>query len=191
MILDKLKDLKTKEKIALAVGLFFVFAWLVDLLVVRAISRAMVRYEQETRQARATLAYGDAVLAAKDQVVALHAKIADMLPKPASAAQAQDEMKGQVDALLAKAGIEFKSLEDRAPVKNPHHIEYFVEVGGIDTGMANLVKLLEELHQARTSAGMMRVVKLNLAPGKGNLKVKGSLTLSKAMLPADDNTQIQ
>ena len=111
--------------------------------------------------------------------------IKDFLEKAPSSDEAINDMKGEIDELARRAGVMIDSMKHREPQKLDFYEQYFLEIGKFRSDMKSLLKFLHEL---QISSGMLRVLKLNLTPDKGNA-IKGSILITKAMLPPEPTSE--
>jgi hypothetical protein len=185
MILDKLDKLASREKLLLGFAGLCVVVLLLDWLVIQRLvtrNRAVVH---DIQRAGKDLEYNLSVLASRDEVARQYEVVKGLLREASSTAEEIDGMKGETDAMLGKFGIEFQSINHREPRRTPYYEEYTVDVGGFQADVENLVRFLNEIHERRQAPGVLRVAKLSVNPNeKGERQIKGSMVLTKIMLPA-------
>jgi hypothetical protein len=181
MIWDRLRNLGLREKLGLAVAGLFVFGLLLDRLVISPIVRNYVELGREIRKESKALSMKRWIAGTEPTVRESYQAVSGRLGRFTSQAQAIDAMKGQIDELAARTGVVLVSREHRHPREERFYQEYYVEIGEFEAGITNLVRFLHALPNA---PGILRVRHLNTVPDRKRRILKGSMLISKVMLPA-------
>ena len=180
MILTKLERLRPRERLGLVVMMAAVLLWGADRVLVVTVVDQLKRMDMAITTAKKTMVYHRDVLARKDATSREFARIGDLLGRVSSPEIGVADMKGELDELARKTGVAVSSMEHREPRSAKYYDEYLVEIGKFESSMKSFLDFLREL---QVSAGMLRVVKLNLIPGTGSDQVRGSMLITKIMLP--------
>jgi hypothetical protein len=178
----KLDKLGAREKVGLAVAFLCLALVLLDNVVVRPVLRRLQDLDVQIHDEQKGLRDNRRILQWEPSVSAAYERISGMLARTSSEASQSDEMKGEVDALARQAGVAIVSMKDRELQKQEFVEEYAVE---IDEFEADITALLSFLHEIQKSPGMLRVVRLNVTPGKSRTTVKGSMLITKAMVASE------
>jgi len=179
LIFDKLAKLGPREKAGAAIALFCILAVLMDRLVVQAILRSYRRLDAAIVQEQKDLDYVNRVLQYEGRIMAEYEKAGSMVGEGGPAADVMDAMREAVDEVARKTGVQLLSTEQREPRSTPFFEEHVVE-SRFEAGMNDLLSFL---HALRGSSAMLRVRQLILTPDKTGGLVKGSIVISKVVVP--------
>lgn len=178
MILDKLLDrLSAREKIGLLVSVICLFAWVADNRVVEPMVRRMKQLGMEVKEEKSNLAIDMAVLSHSQSALTEYEGIRKALGE--SSPLVGTEMKDEISELARQNGVELPSMEDREAIKKDFCAEYVVQIAKFET---DIKSLLGFLNAVQTSPGMLRVMRLSLAPAQVAGHVKGSMVITKLVL---------
>jgi len=72
-------------------------------------------------------------------------------------------------------------MEDRAATSEKFYDEYTIEISRFES---NMTQLLAFLHELRRLPGLMQAADLNVSTAKGENPLRGSMRITKIMLPA-------
>lgn len=183
MISEKLDKLATREKVGLAAASFFIFALVVEKLVVQSIVDQSRRLDVDIKAMTVSVAINQDALQSRDRVARDYERVSDVLAKVVSKDEAIADMKGEIDDLARRTKISLQSMEHREPVpaEMGYGEEYSVVIGNFEADIQDLLTFLYELQK---SPGLLRVGKLSVSPGKSKGQVKGALAITKVMTPA-------
>lgn len=179
MIFDKLSGLGVREKVGLSVAVLFVVGLLLDRLVIRSVVNRLgvldARIEAEEQDLRYTLSVAQHEPAVAETYQALVAALGASQPPPEAIAA----MKAALDDMARRTGVVLISLEHREPRQDELCENCSVEIASFEAGVSNLVSFL---HAVQNAPGMLRVVRLDLAPGKAENTAKGSMVVTRMMI---------
>jgi hypothetical protein len=174
-----------REKFGLILALFCVVFLIVDNLVIRPM---IVRYEAldlDTETQIATRAWQLAVIAMGPAVDQQFDDIREKLGPAAPAAEAIVQMKREIDALAENTDVILHGIKHREPGEREFYDEYFVDIDDFETNERGLLRFL---HGLRTLPGTFQVANLRLAPGTEGARIRGSMTITKVMMPYDGSS---
>ena len=181
MMLSFLSRLGASERFLLGVagivGLVLLADWLVATPMI-ARTRAL---EAELEQALGKLEYNRRVLQRQASVSAAHEQVGDLIGR-ASTDEAASIVTAEVDELAIRMGVELNRREAREPTRLSYCEEHIVDVGEFTAALPNLVSFLHALHE---TPGMLRVIRLKVAPEKGTGRLKGGMVVTKVVAPTD------
>jgi len=184
MILDRLARLKSREKIALAVGLLIVAAVFVDRLVVQRVVDSVRGLNGQLDVEKKNLEFQLRVLSSKDDIDAEYERLRDVVPEAESQAVAIDEMKGEIDELARETRVRLDSWEERAPRAVSDSLpfeEYSVAIRQFEATEQDLLRFL---HDVCVLPGLFRVEEFKFTPDRDTGLIKGSMLITKVMRPA-------
>jgi len=184
MILDRLAKLRSREKVALTVGLLIVAAVFVDRLVVQRVVDTIGRLDSELVVQKNNLEYQLRVLSSKEEIDAEYERLREVVPEAESQAVAIDEMKGQIDELARESRVRLDSWEERDPREIGDTLpfeEYSVAIRQFEAAEADLLRFL---HDVCVSPELFRVEEFKFTPDKNTGMIKGSMLITKVMRPA-------
>jgi len=184
MILDRLAKLRSREKIALAVGLLIVAAVFVDRLVVQQVVDSVKRLGNELAIQKQNLGLQLRVLSSKDEIDAEYERLREVVLEAESQAVAIDEMKGQIDELARESRIRLDSWEERTPRQVNDTLpfeEYSVAIRQFEATEQDLLRFL---HEVCILPGLFRVDEFKFTPDRDTGVIKGSMLITKVMRPA-------
>ena len=176
MILAKLNELRTREKILLVVGLVVVLGLVVDQFVVKAVMRYLDELDRDIRIVQEDLLYNLRVLNSREQVEPEYRNVRGLLVDRAPDAEQIDRMKGEIDEIARRTGLVIVSMEHRQPRVEPYCKEYVLDIGSFEGSMPAVLSFLDAV---RNASGLTRVEDLNLAPARELDEVNGSMTVTK------------
>jgi len=180
--LAKLEKLSFREKAGLFASLAFLFVAAVDNFVARPILRTLHDLDERILRERTQVEVNRGSLRWEKETAQLFDRIRDQLGSAASPAEAIAAMKGQIDTLARQDGIAIQKLDHREPRPHPGWEEYTVDIGSFEADVRNVLRFLQDIWQA---PGMLRVVRLSLAPGAGQDMAKGSMSITEIVPPKD------
>ena len=173
-----------REKFGLVLALFCIVFLVLDNLVIRPM---IVRYEAldlEIENERATLAYYYQVIKTRSMVEQQFDAISEQLGPAVPASQAIVQMKREIDALANSTDVILHGIKHREPGKREYYEVYFVEVDDFETNESGLLRFL---HGIRKLPGTFQVASLRLIPVADGSRLRGSMTITKVMMPHDGN----
>jgi hypothetical protein len=183
MILDKLDRLSQREKIGLLCAIVFLFGFLIDQFAVRSIVRKLKQMDVRIAEARDTLNNYRKQLARENELKVEYDTISSMVVKSASPSEAVAGMKAEIYDAAKQTSVTVNSMEQRETKSEDFCDTYSVEVTKFDAEMRSLISFL---YKIGSSAGMMKVTRVNISPdtrpGKTRTSVTGSILLTKVML---------
>ena len=184
MIWDKIEKLGWRERVGLLLAVVFLFALFVERVVVRSVADRCRAIDREVVMQEAALLGYRGSLMEKDAIAKDYERAGSQLSRMASSDETIADFKGQIDDVARRTGLSLVAMEHRTPEmdKQKGWTEYTVVVGSFEADLKSLLAFLNELDEV---PGLLRVVKLTVAPGKTKNSVKGSLQITKLMLPAD------
>ena len=184
MMFDRLSKLALRERIGLAIALFFVLALIVEKLVVQSLVDKFRMWNEEIVATEVNVAINRQILESKDEVARQYEGMGNVFRKVSSKDEAIADMKGEIDDLARRTGISLQSMEHKEPVKAEmgYGEEYSVVVGSFEADTTNLLTFVYELQKL---PGMLRLNRLTVGPGKNAGAVKGAMTITKIMIPAE------
>ncbi len=179
-MLDKLKNLGTKEKFFIGVIVAMILLPVIGSFV---IAPALKRYEvldAAILEASAVLEENRTRIGRKQSTQQQYDAIRGRLAKATLATEDIATMKGSIDELAELSNLTYAKMSHQEPAPLSEFCdEYVVDVGNFRTDMKSLLTFVRELH---STPGMMRVVGLSIKPVKGENRVTGSITISKVMI---------
>lgn len=184
MIFDRLAKLRSREKVALAVGLLVVAAVFVDRLVVQRVVDTVNRLGDELAIQKKNLGLQRRVLSSKDEIDAEYERLREVVLAAESQAIAIDEMKGQIDGLARETRIRLDSWEERTPRQVRDDLpfeEYSVAIRQFEATEPDLLRFL---HDVCALPGLFRVEEFKFTPDRNTGVIKGSMLITKVMRPA-------
>jgi len=180
MLSERLGRLGPRERLGLAAALAFLAFLLLDRLVTQHMTEQYKRLDMQIENETATLEYHESVLSVKDaiqdQFDAIRERIGESLPP----AEATVLIEGQIDALAKESDMDLRSIQHREPRQADYYHEYFVDIGDFETDESGLLRFL---HGLRGLAGTFQVASLSVSPDSSGKLVKGSMTITKVMMP--------
>ena len=182
MILSKLDKLSNRDKILLAVAVLLLVAALGDNFVVRVVVNELKGLRSSIEAEKKALAYNDTVSLSEDEVIDVFEGLSDKLGRVTTADTDLDIMKGEIDDFARQAGLTLTSMKHREPRKWPHYTEYLVDIGGFEGGEGSLITFLSAVQRSKIP-GLMRVTHLAVSAGRKERTIRGSMVLSKVMIP--------
>jgi len=188
MILQKLEKLGPREKLGLAIATILVSALLADGLVIKTVANVFKELDADIENEQNGLAYNRRLEEGQPGVSAKYQAVKDLLGEAPSSAEAIDEMKGQIDELARRAGLDIVSMAHREPRKRNFCVEHSVEVGEFE---GDLAKMLRFLHELRKLPGMLRVAQLSVTPDKSRGLLKGSMLITKVMILSEQQGSME
>lgn len=180
MNLEKLDNLSGREKLLLVLAFLCLFGWLTDLVIVKAIVRKSREMDAAIANAGKERELSRAILARKGDVTREYEKNSGLVGKAASSAEAINGLKGEIYDLAKETGVKIHAMDQRETRRLTYCVEYMVEVGKFEADLNNLLMFLHKV--ASSPGGVLRVVRLNVAPGKTSPAVSGSLLIAKVMV---------
>jgi hypothetical protein len=180
MIIDKFLDkLSTREKAGLLIALLSLLALVVDWRVIAPIYRQSKQLDAQIMDVRKELLLNRAIIGRG--IPPDYATISASVEQTASQDEVAREMKDEISDLAKKNGVDLPSVEDReATGVISFGKELAVEIVKIETDIGTLTRFMDALQKSR---GMLRVSRLSLTPGKERNRVKGSMLITKLMIP--------
>ena len=192
MIAEKLATLGYREKIALGVGVLFIFAVLVDRLAVQYIAQLFEGIEADI-QVKENY-FGQKLLELRNErvVVREFTGLQKCIVEVPSAAAAIDRVKGDIDELAGGTGVGILSIkhrETRPTAFNEDCKEVMVEIEKYEAGMRELLTFLHRLH---ASQKLLKVERLTVSPQKDGRVMTGSMLIAKIVRVArrDNETAV-
>lgn len=178
-MLEKLQNLRPREKLMLFLACLALLAVALDWGVVTPLTKYVKRIRSEIRVAEQNVRSAESVAALEAEAKTVSDACRDALETSASPAEAIDDMKGQVDDLAKRSQLNVLTLDHREPEPLGSLETYRVEIGQFES---DLNALLQFLHEIRMASGLMRVEKVVLNPDKDTGLFKGSILVSKVMI---------
>ncbi len=185
MIAAKLQKLSGREKACFILAVVFILAYVGDQLVVSRVLSHFKNLSLETEKQKIYLEYNLDVLQHEVEVAAEYEKVKDRFGEVSASSKPTEALTGQIHELARQTGLTIVSCEQREPRRGEFCYEFSVELKQFKAETDQLLKFLYEL---RAAPGMLRVVKLSLAPassvaGAQSKGVQGSMIVTKKMIP--------
>jgi len=182
-MISKLNKLKPREKLGLMVALLFVLSYLINQFVVRQVFVELRSLREQIEIEQKNLVFSRAALQTEDAVRRQFDEARDVLGPPVPVAKLIEVMKGDIDDMARKNGVDILSMEHREPrVVSALIGEYFLEVSSLEGPMKSILAFLDELQRA---PGLVRVTRMNLSPTRGSDRIKGSLLITRLALTGE------
>ncbi|OGV64869.1 MAG: hypothetical protein A2498_14200 [Lentisphaerae bacterium RIFOXYC12_FULL_60_16] len=179
-MLDKFKNLNIREVAGLGIAGLFLLAMVMDLAVIEPARRTYRLVCEEADRELKNLEWSLSAVALEPAVKGLFNDVAGLIETAASTEVAVDDMKGQIDDLARRSGLNVASMDHRESIREDGVDRYVVEISQFDS---DLKSLLQFLHEIRITPGLFRVERLVVTPDKDKGLIKGSMTLTKLMFP--------
>jgi hypothetical protein len=183
---ERLGRLGARERAGLILAIVFVVVVVLDHLVVRRLTEACGWLDRDIAQEVMALEYNASVRRVAPDIERAFASVRGRLGEPMPAAEAIERMKAEIDMLAQDADVTLRSIRHREPQHRMFYDEYNVDVGDFETDEFGLVRFL---HSLVATQGTYRVTRLKLAPEARGQRVKGSMTISKVMMPLPRGAQ--
>jgi hypothetical protein len=180
MMFERLSRLSLREKVGLGLAVLFLLGVVADRLIVRTVVRGFRRLETAITEEKVNLKHFLSVAQQEEPVAREYEKVRGLVEEVTATSSAIDRMKGQVDRLASESGLMVISMEHREPRSLEFSELFAVEVGRFEAGIQNVLKFLTQIE---STPGMLRVSKLNLSPVRGKDLVRGSMLITKVMIP--------
>lgn len=179
MILDRMNKLGKREKVMLLAALLIFGAFLVDGMIVRALSRRLRQLDDGIAAAIVRLRYNRTVLVSTDEIRREFETTRGLLGAAASSAAAGDALKGEVDEIARKTGVLLVSMDQKETRRVGACEEMVVDITRCEGDMADILAFLCEMRSATVA---LNVDRLGLSPMEDGRKVKASIQLSRAFV---------
>ena len=185
MMGGRLSRMSSREQVGLVLSVAGVILVSVDWLVVRPVLRESRRLAMEIASAETNLRQCRDVQSVKAGVEKEYRTVSRFMRPSTSRAEEIANMKGEIDEMTRRSGVVVAAMEHEEPRLSPVVEEYFVRIGKFDADRRSLLAFLNEL---QNSASMLRVAQMSLSPGTVPDQVKGSMLVTKVMLPGGDSS---
>jgi len=179
MILDRIDKLGRREQVMLLVALVVFGAFLVDGMVVKALTRQLRRMDADIAASASRLRYNRTVLASTDEVRREFEKTRGLLGSAASASAAGDALKGEIDEIARKTGVLLVSMDQKETRRVGTCEEMVVDITRCEGDMASVLAFLCDMRGATVA---LNVDRLGLSPMEDGRKVKAAIQLSRAFV---------
>ncbi len=183
----KLDKLGFREKAGLALALLFVGGVLADRLAVQRVADRIEAMTLAVESQNTALALNRRILKTEPQVRAEYDAWRERLAQVGSDAEAIDALKGRLDDLARASGLVIASMQDRRAGETdgeptPYR-ELVVDIGRFESTMNGLITFLYRLRQ---SPDLLKVLRLNVTPGKEGDAVAGSIVIGQLVETASE-----
>ncbi len=169
-----------REKFGLILALFCIVFLVVDNLVIRPMVARCQELDVSIGNVEKTHSLYIDIIATSDVVDRMFNRIRSKLGPSVPSAKAIVQMKREIDELANSTDVTLNEIKHRDPAKREFYDEYFVDIGDFETNEASLLRFL---HGLRQLPGTFQVASLKLSPGTDSDRVKGSMTITKVMMP--------
>lgn len=187
----KFDSLNTREKILLFAAGFIVLMSIFQWLLVLPFLRKAKDLDAAIKDMKSNVTIGQNELNKQKIVENEYKKIKHLLGRSLSDAEAINDMKGQVEDIAQKAGLKFGPAMQRDITKEEAWREYRVELPKVESEVGfNMTSLIDFVYRIQESDAMFRVEKINLSPDQGSRQLKGSIIISKIMLPPEETSAV-
>ncbi|MFC1498967.1 hypothetical protein ACFLS1_10940 [Verrucomicrobiota bacterium] len=186
MIFAKLDKISVREKLGFSIAGLFLFALLMDHLILQPVARKLGSMKTEIRNKNLEFRYNSDMIEIEADVTRQYQEIDKFITISHSDDETINEMKGEIDDLVKIAGMQYNSMNDRephAPKERPDSNckEFFVEIGGFEAKTEDLITFL---YKIREQPMLLRVVNLKISQ-KEKGSVKGNMLIAKLMRSPD------
>ena len=182
MIAERLQKLGARERQALMIAGLVLLLPALGFLVVSPVIDTAARLDGQMTLEKELIKYNRSVAMQDALVSEEYAEVAGVLQKGVAPAQAIDALKAAIDDLATGTGLMISSIEQREHQRTPIFDTHYVEIGGFE---ANVSDLVDFLHQLRALPGLPRVTHLALENVEDAKRVRGSMRITKVILRAE------
>ena len=188
-MLPAVDKLSAREKAGFLVAGLFMLALVMDWAIVQPVLGKLKILNLKINMESIRLEYNLRIKDMEPDVEREYGEISGLINASISPDETINELKGEIDELARMNGIELGSIDHREPQKVPFCEkiceEYTVEIGRFEAKQSNLIKFLNNL---KNKPGLLRVVKLSIAPSKSADSVTGSMLITKIVKTADTDS---
>ncbi len=183
-MLAKLDKLSTRERIGLALALLTVAFVLTDRLAFRRIADQMDAMALDVARQSEALAYNRRMLRTEPRIQAEYEAWRPRLQQVGSDTEALGALKERIDQLARECGVTIAAMQDRRaadpePDKRPYR-ELVVDIARFESDLNSLITFL---HRLRQTPELLKVLRLQAAPGPRNGMVAGSILIGQLVEP--------
>jgi len=178
-MLEKLKNLNSREKAGLVLAGVFLFLTAVNYGVVNPLVNQLRQIEADVEIEEQKIKIANSIIGQEETVENKYLEAVDKIYRYTSDDEAIDAMKGHIDDLAGETGLVINAMDHRSVAVNGNMGICMVDIGQFESDVNGLLKFL---HAVRTAEGLMSVDKLvfNVDKEKGTLK--GSVLVSRIII---------
>lgn len=176
---DWLNRLDPREKAGLILVVVAVTVMLLDRFVAMPLVARCAELDRDITEEVGTRALHEGWLRARSQVEREFEGVRARLGEPVAPAAAIVAMKNELDQLARDSEVTVIAIKHREPRHAEVYDEYAVD-GEFETDEIGLMRFL---HVLAATPGTYRVTRLKITPDSTSQRIKGSMTITKMMLP--------
>ncbi|MDA0577939.1 MAG: hypothetical protein O3B24_07565 [Verrucomicrobia bacterium] len=181
MLADRMSRLDGREKFLLLLMMLVVLALLLDWLVFGPLNAKCVGLDADIARELKTLTYQRSMLQAGPLVEQRYASIGPSLGSTLPPAEAKNAMKEEIAQIATDSDVALLATKGPESRATEFYDEYTLDISDFETDEQGILRFL---HTVMLGEGTYRIARLKLAPDSTGKRVKGTMRVTKVIIPA-------